>query len=318
MAVKRLTKDYYSSVFDFFKENQVEVVSEDQYQFWIKNLEDLNKTNKSYFYNKYEFFVNGSFSDIKPVVKPFCAAILKRCLNYTAEVKSIIVEKVHSAEAQEAQKKLNQLTNIIEIYCAESGIRILDYYTNTINNTSSYFLNQDKSYYLLFKREIDSKRNYEYVFRRNILINYFGDTTNWRDMCIWFLESIYLPLPSQKDSPTQIRIGNSFQTSFLNLPEFQNGFFNPNDSLKIEFTLSNNYLPSGRYEKTQVYFSAFIFGCEFGKNKIEKIIKKEKEGDIIIVFTLKNMNFSNSRIRNVTWDDITAQISNIHQHYYEL
>lgn len=314
MAVKRLTKDYYESVFNFYKKKRLKIVPKAQYNFWIESLEDLSKNNKSYFYNKYEIFVNGQFSETETIVKPFCSAILKRCKNYSAEVKSIIVEDSGNGKSE---NELHDLVKIIEAYCAETGIKHLDFYTNTLNRTANYFFNENKKYHLLFNRQMDSKSNLEYVFRRNILIDYFGDTTNWRDMCIWFLESTYLPYHSQKDFPTCLVINNNNSVdSFLDLPEFQSGCFEDDQYFTVSYSIKNKNVFDRLSQLTEINFQAYVFNKNCQKTFIEETMLNNDKADIILIFTLSSMYFEkNKKVRNFTWQDIIDQIKFVHRHY---
>lgn len=305
MAVKRLTKDYYDSIFNFYRSASLRVVRDEQFRSWINNLQDLNVTSKSYFYNKYEFFVNGDFSQDK--VRPKCVAILKKNRNYSAEVKSIIV----SDHALNHDKDLDDLVRVIEMYCAETGIRTVEFYTNTFNKTSNYFISRDNDYYLLFKREIDSRLNYEYVFRRNILIDYFGDTSNWRDLSLWFLEAIFLPLYSQNDLPNEIIINNSFR-SFLDLPEFQSGFFDPNTNFEINFLMNNKNVLETVGQLTKTRFKVIICG---NQNAFKGSNYNENEFDVGLLFSVNDIGLTNSKFRTITWQHIISHIRYIHQQY---
>jgi hypothetical protein len=320
-VVKRLTKDYFQDLFDFYKTNRVNIIRDDIFDEWIDNLSSIKEKHNSYFSGKYEFFFSGTFDDAHDL-NVDGAAVLKKSKTYSAVVKSIVFKKTENGEFRELE--FNNIVKAIEIYCAESGIKTIDFYTNSKNGTINYFLNLHTKYFMLFKRRIDNEENYEYIFRRKILIDYTGDPTNIRDLSLWFLDSVFIPYPNIEDSSSIIKIKDlndhdNTKYFFTELSCYQIGPIK-DPYYEVPFVIISKSCKPELLKSTNLSITAFIICSDLHPKIVKEIQEKinNSESDKILIFSIKKkLEFKCKDSNFIVWETITDQIRFIHQQYEE-
>ncbi|MBN2572561.1 MAG: hypothetical protein JXA68_10570 [Ignavibacteriales bacterium] len=316
--VKRLTKKYYDKIFEFFSKHRIEILNRDVYNNWIENIKELQSNLRDYFVKKYEFFVSGGFDESRELIVEG-GAVLKNCGNNSAEVKSIVFLKNEKGLINKTY--LKDLIKEIEMYCAESGIKTIDFYTNSRNGTCSYFLDYPSHYFMLFKRRIDNEENYEYVFRRKILVDYTGDTTNLRDLALWFLDSVFLPYPNLEISSNELSIkdiyANKEIASFISSSKYQTGLFTDN-YIEIPFSIASKSVSYEIKSYTIIELVAFVINVSIARDELSELVDKIKKlkTDKILLFSIDKFDeLSDTRIKYINWETITSQVKHIHKQY---
>lgn len=294
--------DHATSVFGYLNTHNVATVPEKEYHEWASRQKTyfLDKTKEVLEKSKEFFFLSSYDDELQNLCIHGVGTLKLKCSNY-AEAKSIIVDP--GSNDKETQNRITNLIAAMEKYCSENGYEILDIYTNDFNLTAPVV--RCKSAYALAAHYKTTTGIDEYVYRRQLAVDYGGDPINWRDMCLWYLDSTFC---QSTISPLRVGVYDE-QKEIRSFTSSEFGYMSGDmqDGKPLKFTLYNCNNNTKSVQGINVV--ALIHNGIGNDILLQQLISKSTlSPDFFVVFTHEFEGNNFLGIKVVTWQDVFLRI----------